>query len=105
MGEKANLLNDIANGAAELNGIPGRDVAALHNHRSGGIAAKAVDQFKQGSLAAATFPKQGQCFALMNRQRNAGKNGSGVLNVYLVLDVLEFDDSVFHGCGFYSSFG
>src|SRR5579862_9065992 len=66
MGEKSNFLNDIANAAAQPNGIPRGNFTALDNHSAGGVVTQPVNQFQKGGLAASALAEKSQRFALMN---------------------------------------
>jgi hypothetical protein len=56
--EEAHLLDDVADGTAELDGIDSRDVAAVDEDPTGGRLDKAVDHAHGGGLAAAGGPDE-----------------------------------------------
>ena len=94
MREKPCFLNDIANTAAKLNGIPlgGRavandDLAARGNEHP-------IDEPKQGSFAAATSAEEHQGLAGINRKANFINNIVMDSTVNAVCHVLKLDGRV-----------
>ena len=51
------------------------NIPLLDQDRAGGNSPEPIDQFKEGGFAAAAAAEQGNCFASMNLERNAGENG------------------------------
>ena len=70
MGEQSHFLNYVTNAPPQLDGIPVLDAPALNKQIARGAIAESIDQLEHRGFAAATSAEQGDCFALMNSQRN-----------------------------------
>ena len=66
--EQANLLDDVANAAAELHRVDRRDVPALHEHLTAIDIVQAVDELDQRGLAAARGAEHAHELPLVDRQ-------------------------------------
>jgi hypothetical protein len=96
MGKQADFLDDIADAAAQLNGIPFQGRFALDSHLPFRGIDQTVDQFHRRGFARAASPEQHERLAAMHFQREIGKQGSAIRQAKT--DVMEFDALVgIHG--------
>ncbi|CAN5256622.1 hypothetical protein BH20ACT8_BH20ACT8_12860 [soil metagenome] len=100
VGEQADLLDDIADAAAQLVGVDVGDVLAVEDDPARRGLDEAVDQLHRGGLAAAGRPDQDDDLALRDVHRHAVDRGRGLPGEPLG-DLLEPDHRmgcVSHGC-------
>jgi len=88
MRQQADFLDDIANAAAKLDGIPVENVFVLDEEGAGGEQAQTINEFEESSFAAAAATEKSDCFAMMDLERNGGENRRCRASANLVCHVL-----------------
>jgi len=76
VGKQADFLNDVADGAPELDEVPVKNTKVLNLHAARTREPQAVDELEEGSLAGAAAAEESNCFARINLKRNVRKNGA-----------------------------
>ena len=100
MGKQAGLLNDVANAAAQADGVPAGGGAALDKHLACRRKEQSVDEPEDSGLTAAAAAEKHQRFARVNRKRNIANKSVAVRGRDAVGDATEFNYRIGNGHGF-----
>ena len=76
MREQPELLNDVADAAAQLDGIKGSGVASVEQDGSGGWLEQAIDEPQRGGFPGSAAPEENEGFAGVDLEAEAVQNGS-----------------------------
>lgn len=91
MRKKAGFLKDVANAAAEMNGIRRESRAAFDEDLAGGRKEQAIDELKERGFAASAAAKKDEGFAARNGEGDVRNDGTRRNIVYAIADIAEFD--------------
>ncbi len=107
MRKKSRFLNNVADAAAETDGIPSGGGAAFDEDLPAGGDEHAIDEAEERGLAAAAAAEENESLAGRNGQRdirnkfaNGGNRRARGGSIDLVGDAAELDGGVRRGCGF-----
>ena len=99
MGEKACVLNHIADAAAQTNGVPFGGRAATDNDLAGGGHEQAIDQFQQRGFAAAAAAQEDKRLAGSDGEADVTNNRARGTTVKAVRYILELNGRAGVFCG------